>query len=180
MSLSPYFYLERWNSKKNCYEKINLYRKAGRFASEKEKARGFEEVDFWPWNGTHDLFSLLGTASRSGDYDSIEGVHKGIPPMVSEEVKAKIDSFFDKDNLYQLGAEGSVCWITLADLYIEMLKHPKVVDYNEEWEEGEKKYKDTPIKELIDRIVSFIEFADDIYLPEENRSLIRLVYWVVW
>ena len=178
MSLSPFFYLEKWNNKKNCYEEINIYKKAGEWASEEDKARGVEEIIFWPWNATHDVFSLLGTDSRSYVYDPIAGVHYGEPPMVSETIKKKIDDFFNEESYYS--ATSTVRWITLADLYIENLTHPKVIDYDTEWEDPDHKvYKDNPIKDVINRINTFVELGDDDWSIADNKSLIRLVYWVV-
>lgn len=182
MSLSPFFYLEKWNKEKNCYEKINLYKKPGRYASEESKARGYEEVDFWPWNGTHEIFSLLGTASRSDTYDAIAGVHYGEPPMVSTGVKEKIDKFFTEDSYEK--ADSTVRWVTLADLYIEKLTNPTVVDFDADWDDEDIKRaprKENPINTVINRINTFISLgADDDWEIENDKSLIRLVYWVVW
>lgn len=180
MSLSPFFYVEKWNASKECYEKVSVYRKAGQFANEKEKACGFEEVDFWPWNGTHDIFSLLGTTSRENCYDRVAGVHRGVPPMVSKEIKAEIERIFEEDDPHN-PPDANVRWITLADLYVAVAKNPKVVDYNADWEDGEEKpLIDNPLNIVIKRIESYIDYADDFYDIEENRSLIRLVYWVLW
>lgn len=179
MSLSPYFYVEKWNTEKNCYEKISLYKKLSKYAREEDKVRGFEEVDFWPWNGTHDIFSLLGTDHRGGSFDPIAGIHNGEPPMVSEEVKKKIDYFFNSEDSLE-SADCAVRWVTLADLYIEKLKNPKVLDYDAEWEDLDHKvYKDNPINSIIERINTFIELGDDDWDIEDHKSLIRIVYWVL-
>lgn len=178
MSLSPYFFLEKWNNEKNCYEEIKLYKKPDKYAREKDKARGFEEIDFWPWNGTHEIFSLLGTNSRDTSLDPIAGIHSGEPPHVSNSVKEEIDEFFDENCYYE--ADNTIKWITLADLYIEKLKNPKVLDYDEEWEDLDHKiYKDNPVNELISRIETWIELGDDDWSLGDNKSLIRIVYWVV-
>lgn len=177
MSLSPYFYLEKWNEETNCYERIHLYKKPWKYASQEEKERGYEDVDFWPWNGTHEIFSLLNTETRSNAYDSIKGVHYGKPPLVSKEIEEEIDNFFNEDNYYK--PDNTVRWVTLADLYIEKLSHPKVVDYDAEWEDDKKVYKDNPISTVIDRIETFISLGDNDWELENNKSLIRLVYWVV-
>lgn len=186
MSLSPYFYVEKWNDEKNCYEKISLYKKSSNFQAlshstrEEDRARAFEEVDFWPWNGTHEIFSMLGTNSRDNTFDTIAGVHHGEPPMVSEAIKKEIDDFFNEDSYYK--SSSSVRWITLADLYIENLKNPKVLDYDEDWGENleNKVYKDNPIGALISRINTWVDLGGEDWNLEDSRSLVRLVYWVVW
>ena len=180
MSLSPYFYVEKWNDEKNCYEEISLYKKPGRYASAEDKSRGFEKIDFWPWNGTHEIFARLGTESKDPNYDPIAGVHYGVPPMVSETVKKEIDEFFDEDGYRK--KESTVRWITLADLYVEKLTNPKVPDYDEEWGENinHKVYKDNPVKDVINRINTWISLGDDDWEVENNKSLIRIVYWVIW
>ncbi len=180
MSLSPYFYVEKWNDEKNCYEEINLYKKAGKYASKEEKACGFEKVDFWPWNGTHEIFSMLGTDSKDNTFDAIAGVHHGEPPLVSETIKKEIDDFFNEDSYYKSGS--AVRWITLADLYIENLKNPKVLDYDEDWGENleNKVYKDNPIGALINRINTWVNLGGNDWDVDDSRSLVRLVYWVVW
>ena len=179
MSLSPYFYLEKWNEETNSYERVHLYKKPWKYASQEEKERGYEDVDFWPWNGTHEIFSLLNTETRSNTYDSIEGVHYGKPPHVSKEIEEEINDFFNEDSYYK--SDNVVRWVTLADLYIEKLSHPKVVDYDAEWEDDDKKaYKDNPINTVIDRIETFVSLGDNDWEVENNKSLIRLVYWVVW
>lgn len=181
MSLSPYFFVEKWNAEKNCYEEINLYKKLSKhqWAMEEDKARGFEEVDFWPWNGTHEIFAKLGTVSKDLSYDPIAGVHSGVPPMVSETVKKKIDEFFDESEPRE--KENTVRWVTLADLYIEKLTSPKVVDYEAEWEDPDNKvYKDNPIQDVIDRINTWVSLGNDDWGVDDDKSLIRIVYWVVW
>ena len=179
MSLSPYFYVEKWNDEKNCYEEINLYKKAGEYASKEEKACGFEKVDFWPWNGAHEIFSMLGTGSRDNTFDTIAGVHYGEPPQVSETIKKEIDDFFNEDPYYK--SNSPVRWITLADLYIENLKNPKVLDYDEDWGENleNKVYKDNPIGALINRINTWVSLSGNSWDIDDSRSLVRLVYWVV-
>lgn len=170
MSLSPYFFVEKWNREKKCYEEIKLYKKASEYATKEEKACGFEEVEFWPWNGTHEIFSMLGTTTKDYSFDPIEGIQCDEPPMVSETIKKSINNF----NEHYI-----VRWVTLADLYIEILKNPKVLDYDAEWESLDKKvYKDNPINKVIDRINTWISLGADDWNIEDEKSLIRIVYWV--
>lgn len=168
MSLSPFFYIEKWSNKTKKYERLHLYGKADEY----HKGEKYQDIDFWPYNGTHDVFSLLGTASRADEYETIDGIGYGNPGNLSEEVQKIIESF-DDDSI--------VRYITLADLKIEIMTHPKVLDWDSNWGEDEKcKYKENPLIDFFNRVKSFVDWAVENTWEEYTLSEIRIVYWVVW
>lgn len=169
MSLSPFFYIEKWNKETGKYERLHLYGKPNEF----HKDEKYQDIDFWSFNGTHDVFSLLGTTSKSDTYETINGIGYGNPGNLSEEVQKILESFED-ESVFE-----KVRYITLADLKIEIMTHPKVIDWEEEWENEEYKYKDNPLIGFYDRAKSFVNWAVENTWEEYTLSEIRIVYWVV-
>ena len=48
MSRTPFFYVEKYNIENNSWEKQTLYTI--------NRHGETEEIDFWPWNATYDVF----------------------------------------------------------------------------------------------------------------------------
>ena len=163
MSRTPYFYLEKFNLDTNKWEVYLPYVK-------NDKGE-FKQIDFWPWNGTHDVFNAF-TYDHLGS-PSIDGVHKGLPYNVSDEVK-EIAKHFEEGYTFQ--------WISYADLCCEALRVPKVED--PEWEYDEDG-NDTVITKMVDspavvmkkRVDEILSVMDDWWV-EENRIYYRIVYWI--
>ena len=169
MSCSPYFYIEKLNNDTNKYEKITLYH----LSSKNDKT--YEEIDVWPWNGTHDVFDSL-TIGRG---EEICGIHVGVPANVSEDIKKVIDEYLKDIAPFT----PKIYYITLADLYVEYYKNPMVADYDVDWEgditnSKNAPKKENPVKKVIDRIESIVDLADQGWDLENERSDIRLVYWL--
>ena len=163
MSRTPYFYLEKFNPKTNKWEVYLPYIK-------NDKGE-FKQIDFWPWNATHEIFNAFTYNYLSNP--SINGVHKGLPYNVSDEVK-EIAKHFEEGYTFQ--------WISYADICCEALRVPQVED--PEWEYDEDgndtvitKMIDSPAVKMKKRIDEILSIMDDWWV-EENRIYYRIVYWV--
>lgn len=163
MSRTPYFYLEKFNSDTNKWEVYLPYIK-------NDKGE-FKQIDFWPWNATHDVFNAFTYNYLSNP--SINGVHKGLPYNVSDEVK-EIAKHFEEGYTFQ--------WISYADICCEALRVPQVED--PEWEYSEDgddrvitKMVDSPAVVMKKRVDEILSVMDDWWV-EENRIYYRIVYWV--
>jgi len=163
MSRTPYFYLEKFNSNSMKWEVYLPYVK-------NDKGE-FKQIDFWPWNATHEIFNAFTYNYLSNP--SINGVHKGLPYNVSDEVK-EIAKHFEEGYTFQ--------WISYADICCEALRVPQVED--PEWEYDEDgndtvitKMIDSPAVKMKKRIDEILSIMDDWWV-EENRIYYRIVYWV--
>ena len=163
MSLSPFFYLEVYDNAKNMWEIVDPlvwnYDHTDRRLAE-----------FWPFNGTHELFEILGCdkGACSNDFNAIA---YGLPNGCSKEVE---EAFSQHDELRPK-------WFTYADAMIYYLKKPLVDDpWSEPDEEtGKIPQVDNPIKGLLDRVDAFLEVWDEYgrYLLYPSR--IRIIFDVI-
>lgn len=182
MSRSPYFFVERFNSKTEQYELQhpmvrNYYH------------TDWEIADLFPYNGCHDLFSIV--EGKRSEFFEMKGIHTGLPKDVSKEIKEQYESCCE----YDYGTKEKpikyfpvVRWFTYADMYIYCLEHPEVVDYEamaeidyDEEENGDppkKIMKPTPLKSLMDRVNAFLEVIDN-WDWQNAYSQIRIVYWIM-
>lgn len=172
MSANPYFFIEKKNEKTGKWEQIKVFR-------QNENGK-FVYCDVWPWNGAHELFGMLEAESSYEDH-RVSGVRWGIPADVSDGIKNEY-SIFKEDGVRPH-------YVYLADLYIDILENPKVVDYDAmdeayanagDGEKVEKIYCDTPIKDFYETICSYIGVWDDFYSSSEYRCQIRIIYWLSW
>ncbi len=69
----------------------------------------------------------------------------------------------------------SFCEANLADIHLYLKNYPKVLDYDAEWENNKKVYKDNPVKAFIERIESYIDIADEWWY--EPLSAYKILYW---
>lgn len=178
MSASPFFYIEKFNRKTNKWEEVRLFTLPDVYSTKEEKEAGYAAVDVWPYNGTHEIFGMLGAEHSYGD--PIDGIHTGLPFDVSETIAARYKNIIEND-IYE---RDPAHYVTLANLKIAYLKKPNVIDYDEYWigvdeEDNDKRpMKENPIKDLIDRIETFVELSGDWFA--DDPSDIRLVYWLLW
>ena len=176
MSRSPYFFVERYNEITKRYELQHPIIWNSNHTAQ-------EQADLFPYNGCHDLFSIV-TNNEMSSLPEMYGVHHGLPNGACEEINKayKNCTFTEEDRTFSPTAH----WFTYADMYIYYLEHPKVVDYEAMDEaylstEDEKTINimtDNPIKTLKDRVDSFLEVCD--YWSWRNYySQIRIVYWIM-
>lgn len=172
MSASPYFFIEKQSQSTGKWEQVQVFRK--------NKKGEFEYCDVWPWNGAHELFGML-MAESSYEEHTVLGVHGGIPADASDGIKEEY-SFFEGEGIRPH-------YVYLSDLYIDILEHPKVIDYDAmdekyadagDGEKIERIYCDSPIKDFYDTVCSYISVWDDFYSAAEYRSQIRIIYWLSW
>ncbi len=176
MSRSPHFFVERFNPKIEQYELQHPYIPYIWNYGETDLV----PADLFPYNACHDLFSILDNENFSNDFPDMNGIHKGLPKDVCSYIKNSYDKYCD-ENWKPL-----VYHITYADMYIYLLKHPTVFDYDtmdeasynlKEGEEIKPIYTDNPVKQLKDRIDAFMEVYDD-WSWKNDYSYIRIVYWI--
>lgn len=165
MSLSVYMALEAKN-KKGEWESICFM--VPSYDGEKKLA-GFD----FP-NGCHDIFTML-NYEHSGAYDSISAVQAGLPNDVSAEVKEAFEKWSDGE--YKPHAQ----MINLADLHIELMKNPKVVDYEVIYDEEDesKAWIDNPLKEVYDKAVAWMTVWTANTWEEWIESNVRIIGWVM-
>ena len=160
MSRSPYFYVERFNKKTGKYELEHPL-----IWDWEHKER--EAAPLFPYNGCHELFSILEGNPYLNNLPEMQGIHKGLPKDVCKEIE---EEYFLKD--YVPAKETR--WFTYADMYIYYLKHPIALDYDED----PPKDGPNPIKSLMDRVDAFLEVMDG-WDWRDDYILIRIVYWIL-
>ncbi len=149
-------YIERFNNVAGEYQLVKL----GYWDEERDH---YEPVMFWPWNGTHELFEILDGS------DMFDYTFNGLPSNASEDMKNIYNEMWS-DETYQ----PRVRWTTLADLELYAAAHPEIPDYDSD-EPGAM--KPNPIKDFIQRIDFYCEFADDVNWGQPD-SRIRIIYWL--
>ena len=165
MSRTPFFYVERYNSHTERYELQHP------IVWNYEHTRR-EPADLYPYNGDHDLFSIVEHDVGEYEFPNMFGIHGGLPKDVSKDIRNEYDkccyetSYEDKTYLYTPKAH----WFTYADMYIYCIEHPVYKTYD-------NKKKPTPLKRLKDRVDAFFEVMDG-WDWREDYSQIRIVYWI--
>ena len=179
MSRSPYFFVERFDENTGKYELQHPI--IWNYNHTKQ-----ERADLFPYNGCHDLFSIV---EEKGGVPRMNGIHHGLPSNVSEEI---LKAFNNCSYEYEFNGVmktdiPKAKWFTYADMYIYYLKHPTTIDYEAmdeayEWaEKGEKVetiMSENPITFLKKRVDAFLEVMDE-WDWEDDYSLIRIVYWIM-
>jgi len=179
MSRSPYFFVERFDRNTGKYEMQHPI--VWNYNHTKQ-----EPADLFPYNGCHDLFSIVEEDGR--DFPTMRGIHHGLPQDVAIEIKQEYESCVCA---YDTGEEmrlytPTVRWFTYADMYIYCLEHPEVVDYEamdeahysrEEEDPPKKIMMPTPLNTLKHRVDAFLEVMDG-WDWRDDYSQIRIVYWI--
>lgn len=180
MSRSPYFFVERYDTHTKKYELQHPI--VWNWNHTKQIP-----ADLFPYNGCHDLFSIVEDNHMGNDFPHMRGIHRGLPEGVSEEIQKEYE-----DCYYDISSEGeeeriyspTVRWFTYADMYIYCSENPIATDYEamdaafySTGEEPERTVMPTPMKTLKDRVDAFLEVMDG-FDWKEDYSLIRIVYWI--
>jgi len=181
MSRSPFFFVERPDCDTGKYELQHPI--VWKYNHTKQ-----EPADLFPYNGCHDLFSIVENNGTGNDFPTMRGIHRGLPENVAAEIKEAYDSccyeieYAGEKRLYT----PTVRWFSYADMYIYCLEHPEAVDYeamdeayyNGEEENPPKKIMmPTPLKRLMHRVDAFLEVMDG-WDWRDDYSQIRIVYWI--
>ena len=182
MSRSPYFFVERPDYNTGKYEIQHPI--VWNYNHTKQ-----EFADLFPYNGCHDLFSIVENSGLGNDFPTMRGIHCGLPKDVAAEIKEAYDNccfeteYAGEKHLYTPTAR----WFSYADMYIYCLEHPEVIDYdamdeayyNEEEEDSSKKIMmPTPLKTLMARVDAFLDVMDSWGDWRDDYSQIRIVYWI--
>lgn len=177
MGACPYFYIEIFNYNLNEWEKYDVLTK--------NKNGKYVLVDLWPWPGSHELFSVVGLED-SYDFPEFTAVHTGFPVNASDEMYKEYGKFEEKDFIRNWMP--SVKWFNLADAMLYLEKHPKVKDFEAmeqtwvaagdmEWKDVPEVLMDNPLKSLVDRVLAFLEVADEFRYWEWKFSDVRIIAW---
>lgn len=181
MSRSPYFFVERLNRGTGKYE---LQHPIVWNCNHTKQVT----ADLFPYNGCHDLFSILEDSGYGNNFPHMRGIHPGLPDGVCEEiVKSFKDCTWDTECSGETHIhEPNAGWFTYADMYIYCLEHPTAPDYEamdeahylaEEGEKIETITMPTPLITLKNRVDAFLEVMDG-WDWRDDYSLIRIVYWI--
>lgn len=176
MSVSPYFYVEKYNQEKKQWEYINLYNSK------------MKEIDFWPWNGSHEIFNMIKKYGKTN--------------IILDDLSPEVKEKYLETGYYDFSFDGNgkkyISYYVLPLFILDQIyfKNPKVVDdeaKEEAWAKSDLKYeelddkdflKENPIKSLIDRIETWIELSEDYFLFSDEERIkhgdeIRLVAWIM-
>lgn len=162
MSASPYFFLEK--NIKGKWVHQPLYR----FPSSPYDHcddNGLVEVDLWPYNGTHELFSILGVES-SFYYDENQ---LKVKTLNFDELSIELQEKWEK--MRDVARPRAV---NLSDLLLETVLRPEVEDY---FDEDANAKVPNPLIDLYNRAKSMIDLLED---WEYVTSDYRIVYWLIW
>lgn len=182
MSVSPFFYIEAFNSKTGGWEKVDVYTK--------NPAGEFVPVSLWTANGNHDLFTVV-KGEDSYELPEFRAVHYGFPINASPEMYSIFDKHCctkEKDG-YDYVPE--VRYFNVADAKLYLKEYPIVQD-SDRMEEYWYKHEDMPFEEvplmempnpldaLMNRIETILEIWDEWWQIGMSWSDIRIIYWFSW
>ena len=174
MSRSPYFFVERYN------EKIKGYELQHPLVWDYNHERRVL-ADLYPYNGSHDLFSIV-EGNSYPNFPDMTGIHIGVPEDSCKEIKRKYEACCFSDGKHELRPNAR--WFNYLDMYVYCLENPTAPDYDAMDEAayyagGNEKIetitKPTPLLSLKNRVDMFLEVMDDWW--REDRSRVRIVYW---
>lgn len=165
MSITPNFFLEKYNYNSHSYQIIEP------IISVDFENQTVEYADLWPWNGSHDTFDIL---TQTNTWPYLSGIHwfGAVPKDCDEKIKQQ---FLDCSNASSIfDTKYIVYWCTVADIIIYLLKYPTVSNNEKELDTDPDEIQN-PIQCFYDRIKIFLELM----VPDwENYvSQIRIVYW---
>lgn len=123
-------------------------------------------VDIYPYRN-YELFDILSGNEDDEFFPYCAIVKNDLPYALIKEIN-KYQSTFGY--YYYKFSE-----INLADLKLYLQKVPKIKDYDYE-DTDPKAWKDNPVKDFIERIESYLNFADP-YWNFDPYSDIKIVYW---
>ena len=175
MSRTPRFFVENFNPEIDKYELQHPY-----VWNDKHTRR--EAAELYPYNGDHDLFSIVENDRIGVHFPELYGIHKGLPKDVSNDIRKEFYSscyendYGEKTYLHT----PDVYWFTYADMYIYCLEHPEVIDEEamDEEETTEKIMMPNPLTRLKERVDTFLEVTSEWGGWRNNYSQIRIVYWI--
>ena len=177
MGAYPYFYIEIFNHNSNEWEKYDVLTK--------NKNGKYVPADLWPWNGSHDLFSIVGLED-SYDFPKFTAIHEGFPVNASDEMYKEYGKFEEEN--FMGSYMPSVKWFNLAAAMLYIEKNPTVKDIDAmeetwsaagdmEWKDVPVKTMDNPLKHLVDRALAFLEAANEFRYWEWKLSDVRIIVW---
>ncbi len=162
MSATPYFFLEKNIRGKWVHQP--LYRQPSSSYDHRDE-NGLVEIDLWPYNGTHELFDMLG-AENSCCYADNQLKFKTLSfDELSDELQKKYEKMRDV---------ATPRAVNMSDLLLETILRPEVEDY---YGEDANAKVSNPLIDLYNRAKSMIDLIED---WEYVTSDYRIVYWLMW
>ena len=157
MGIDIHVRVTKYNKEKNIYEEIALFRKVNRPERSFDKNYPFETVSIYDGRD-YEMFDGM------KDGDDIDGY--GYFPWTDIKLNSYEENFRNeiKEKMENKDKYGYFDFyeISLPLMKLYTNEHPKVVDYNYEYDdEKDKVMKVNPIVNLYDKILSYIDFADE-------------------
>lgn len=161
MSRTPHFFLEKYNHDEGEWQSLILYKR--------EPSGELTETEFFPYNAVHDLFDLL----EDSDSD-LKGIRviKDIYELGQQALNEALDWQGARTEYINYSGDGTlvadpptVRVITYADLLIYSLQEAETFESN-------------PVDFLVKRIEIMLSAYDPWRWWENERSDVRVVYWI--
>jgi hypothetical protein len=162
MSAIPYFFLEKNIRGKWVHQPLYRFPSS---SYDRCDDNGLVEVDLWPYNGTHELFTMLGAEETFYYPDN--------------QLKVKTLSFDDlstelQEKFAEMRDAARPRAVNMSDLLLETVLRPETEDY---YGEDENAKVPNPLIDLYNRAKSMIDLLED---WDYITSDYRIVYWVTW
>lgn len=159
MGRDIHFRIIKFNRKKNAYEEVQLYRK---------EDGSYHNVYFYTGRD-YELFDILN--GNEDDCFPCRSIYmENLPASIRKEI----------DECRNISGYYGFYEANLAEIRLYLKNHPKVRDWDYQYEDDEKwdkeAWKDNPVASLVKRIDYFIDFFDE-YNWEYSDSDVRLIYW---
>lgn len=135
-------------------------------------------ADFSYPNGCHDIFQLLGYEKDYGR-DAVDGVKYGVPSNMSEEALQDAYDWSNEipnpwsDEAFKPAA--STAYINLADLHVEILRHPTVLSY----EEDNLTEVENPLIDVYKKAIMWANLWTSESYDEYADSDLRIIGWIM-
>jgi hypothetical protein len=185
MSTDIHVRICKYDSKTNLYKELAIYRL--REEDEKYEYSYDEEKNTWEKKEITNPYIKI-SPYDARNYEMFDGMKHGdetdgygyfpctsialnsLEPSLRKDIEDKMNM---KESYYDFYET------SFADVEAYLYKHPTVVDYNLEWEEGEiKPCKDNPIRDFYQKCLDYTYFAErfGIY-AEQPFSQYKILFW---
>lgn len=170
MGVDIHIRLLKYDENTNLYKEIALYRKSSSYEKypndhpEMTKVSVYDGRDYEMFDGMKNGDDIDGYGYFPWTGMKLNSYEEAFRNEMIEKQKTEL-GYFD---FYEIS-------LSLMKLYT--IEHPKVIDYNYEYDEKNKVMKDNPIGNLYDRILSYIDFADEDYFFFSTLDDYKVVFY---
>ena len=170
MSRSPYIYIEIHNNKTDKWEKVVVQSNRPNFKGE----RKLTEIDVWPWNASHELFSILENRV-DGNIPEFVGIKSVIPKNASEEIANEWNKIVEKSKNDSFSYLPNCFYFTIADAKVYLYENTFVKDWDSEEEDA---IKLNPLYELVERVMDIVSIWNCDWDFDYLYSDMRVIGWI--